>query len=140
MQRDGKAVPFRRRIDWPVAPAAGKRVAHHQHQHLDEAGVTGEPFDLGHGEIRVLHREQDRAAQPRVAVEQFRRGPVVDRRSERRRHVLVEERDRPMQHVADGEAGAEGIERLALQRRKLLPGGPLSGRQSGRQFAGTLGG
>jgi hypothetical protein len=38
-----------------------------------------------------------------------------------------------MQHVADGEAGAECVERLALQRSDV-------GRQSGRQFAGTLGG
>ena len=137
---DGEPELFRGGVDRPIGSAAQQHVAHREQQHLDEAAVRRHALDLGDRVRGIVHRHQDRRAQPRLAVEQFLPDPVVDGGAERHRHVLVEQRDRAMQHVADGEAGAERIERLAADHVEVPPGAPDACRQSGRALSGEFGG
>ena len=94
---------------------AERAVAHHQEQHLDEARIGRAALDLGDGQLDVLGRHQDRRAQPRLTIEPFAGDPTVHRLAQSRRHVGVVERHRAVQHIGDGEAGAESIERIAAQ-------------------------
>ena len=119
---DGEAVPLARLVDRPVDAPPERHLAHHRHQHLHEALVGREPLDLLHRQLGIVQRQQDRRAQPRLAVEPFLGDVVVDRRDQRRRHVLVEQRDRAVQRVADGEARAEGVERLRAQEVEVAAG------------------
>ena len=121
---DGESVLLRGGVDRPVGAAAEQHVAHGEQQHLDEAAILRHALDLRDRELRIVHRHQDRRAQPRLAVEQFLRDPVVDGGAQRHRHVLVEQRDRAMQHVADGEPAAERIERLAADHVEGAAGQP----------------
>ena len=79
----GRSCCLGRLVDRPVAAVAGERVAHHQHEHLHEAAdrprAARFPCTASSG---FCDRQQDRSAQPRIAVEQFPRGPVVDRRAQ----------------------------------------------------------
>ena len=107
MDADRQAELLRRRIDRPEEAAPEQDVAHREQQHLDEAPVGRDPLDLGDASLRVVQRHHDRGAQARLAVEQLLRDPVVHGAAQRGAHVLVEQRDRAMQHVADREARAE---------------------------------
>jgi hypothetical protein len=91
---------------------------------LDKAAIGCEPFDFLDGQIGILNREQDRSAQARITVEQFLDGPVVDGRAQNRGHVLVEQRDRAMQDIADRNLRSEPVQRLAAQRRDVTAGKP----------------
>ena len=122
MHADGQAVFLGGLVDRPVGAAAERHLAHREHQHLHEALVVREPLDLLHRQIGIVQRQQDRGAQPRLAVEPFLGDVVVHRRDQRRRHVLVEQRDRAVQHVADGEARAEGVERVRAQKIEIAAG------------------
>ena len=103
---DGEPVLFGRRVDRPVWPASEQHVAHGEQQHLDETPIRRHSLDLGDRALRIVHRHQDGGAEPRLAVEQLLRDPVVDGGAQRHRHVLVEQRDGAVQHVADGEAAS----------------------------------
>ena len=136
----GEAVLLGRRIERPIEPPAEQHVAHHQQQHLHEAAVVRDALDLGDRELRVLRRDQDRGAQPRLLVEEMLARPVVHRRAKRSRHVLVEERDRAMQIVADRVAQAEPVEHVAADHVDPAAREVPSCRQSGRQLSGEFGG
>ena len=47
------------------------------HQHLHKGRVVGQPLDLGHGQLRVLRGNVDRATQPLVFAPANVRRPVV---------------------------------------------------------------
>ena len=91
---------------------AERPVAHHQQDDLHEALIRRAAFDLGSGKIGVLRWHQDRSAQPRFVVEPFARDPSIDGPAQRGRHIGVEQCDRAVQHIGDGEAGAEWLQRL----------------------------
>ena len=137
----GEPVLFGGGVDRPIEPAPKQHLAHRQQQHLHETAIAGDALDLLHRQRRIVRRHQDRRAQARLPVQQFLRHPVVDRRAQRRRHVLVEQRDRAVQHVADGEARAERIERLAADRVEVAGReGPTPAASPGRAVSGEFGG
>jgi hypothetical protein len=109
-------------------------VAHYQKQHLHEPPIGGAALDLGGGELGVLRRDKDRGTQPRLAIEPFAHHPVVHRPAYRRRHVGVEQGERAVQHVSDGVASAEGVERLRphrveVRRRQAFGRAPIRPRR-----------
>ena len=111
---DGETQPFGRRIDRPIGALAQGHVAHHQHQHLDEALILSAALDLGHGFFDALRRNHDRAAQPRVLVEPFFGQPVVQRATERVLHVLGKYHLHAVERIADAVSNTEPVERLLL--------------------------
>ncbi len=104
-------------IDRPVLAASERQLAADQQQHLHEAAVGGDPFDLGRGQIGIQHRHDDGGAQPVVAVQPFARDPVVDGAAEDRGDVVAERHLRAVEAVQDAEPGAE--------RGKCLGGQPV---------------
>ena len=125
----------------PVGAAAERRLAHGQEQHLHEAPVGRQPLDLAQRELHVVRRQQDRGAQPRLGVQQLLGHPVVDGRAQGRRHVVVEQRHRAVQRVADGIAEPEAVEHVRADRLQARRAGlPGAGRQSGRADKGEVGG
>ena len=77
MHADGKVVGDGRLVDGPVAPAAGWFIGPRRQQHLDEAAIAGTALDLSDGGLRILGRDHDRAAQPRLLGEPLGGLPVV---------------------------------------------------------------
>ena len=141
MDADRQAEPFGRGINRPVGALAERHVAHHQHQHLDEALVGGAALDLGDRFLDALHRDHDRAAQPRVLVEPFLHQPVVQRAAERVRHVLAEHHLHAVQRIADAVADAEADRAPAPAcRRGSSPACPWTAASPAATVIGELAG
>ena len=124
-------------------PAAEQALALRQHQHRDKTVVGGAALDFLDREIRRLHRHHDRGAQPRILRQPFGRDPVVDRLAEVGRHIGIEHRLGAVQHIADGVAGAELVERAALHHGEIAAGlvaigGPPVG-AAGQRHVGRIG-
>ena len=102
MNADRKPMLFGCRINRPIGSAAEQHLTHGKQQHLHKTAIGRESLDLPQRQRRIMRGQKNRRPQARLAVEQFLRGPVVHGCAQRRRHVLVEQRDRAMQHIADG--------------------------------------
>ena len=100
----------------PVFPPAERRLAHGENQHLHEATIRSAALDLGDRVIGVLHRHDDRSAQPRIAIEPLFGDPIIDRLGERRRHVLAEKQLHAVKAITDRDIDIPAIERLRAQR------------------------
>ena len=113
MDADRQAMALGGPIDRPVIFPAERHLVHRQHEHLHEAPVASQPLDLLGRRLRILHRDQNRGTQARVAVEPFGPHPVVDRTAQDRGQVLVIGGLGAIEHVADREAEAETVEHMA---------------------------
>ena len=81
--------------------------------------VAGAPLDLLDRQIRRLQGNCDRGAQAGIARQPFGRDPVVDGLAERRGHIGIVHRLRAVEHVADGVARTELVERAALHHLEI---------------------
>ena len=115
MNADGQPVALGGGIDRPVLPPPQRQLARHQQQHLDEPPVGGAALDLRHRQFGILLRHHDRGAQPGVAVQPLARDPVVHRACHGGAKVLAERRLHAIEAVADGDAGAERVQRLGAE-------------------------
>ena len=118
----GQPVLLRGSVDGPIVAAAEEGFALHQHQHGHETLVLGAPLDLIDGEVRGLHRHDDRGPETGIARQPLGREPVVDGAAKGCRHVGVENRLRAVEHIANGMRRAEGVERLCAQQLKIAAG------------------
>ena len=111
----GQPVALGGGVDRPVLPPPERQFAGHQQHHLDEPAVGGAALDLRHRQFGVLLRHHDRGAQPGVAVQPLARDPVVHRARHGGAEVLAERRLHAVEAVADGDPGAERVQRLGAQ-------------------------
>ena len=119
---DRQAVRFGRLVDRPVLPPPERKLGHRQQQDLDEAVVGGEALDLLHREFGAVRRDDDRGAQPRIAIQPLGADPVVDGAAERGGQVLAQHDLRAVDDVADGVAGPQAVEQVGLHRRQAAAG------------------
>jgi len=94
-----------------------RQFAHHRQKDLHETLILAEPFDFRHRMGGICWRYEDGGAQARIVGEQMIARPIVDGADDRSGHVLMEQSDRAMQHVADDEAQFERLEQFLAQGR-----------------------
>ena len=105
--------------DRPVVAAAERRLLHRQHENLHEASVGGAALDLLDGVLDVLHRDDDRCAQARIAVEPFFGDKVIERAGEGARHVLVVDELHAVEAIKDRVARAPAVAHLRGDLRRV---------------------
>ena len=109
-------------VDRPVpAPAHRLQVAALE-QHLHEAAVAGPAAHLGGGSHRILHRQHDRGAQPRVAVQPLRHLPVVGGPRQGRGQLGVPRLRGGRHRVQHRPGNAVGIEEVPAGELQLRAG------------------
>ncbi len=118
MDVDRQAMLFGGPVDGPVLPPPEREFLHREQQHADEAAIGGATLDFLGGAFRPMAGDDDGGAQARFVVEEFGPHPVVDGAAEGGGEILAIHRLGAMDHVADGEAGAERIERLGADLRE----------------------
>ena len=104
MHADGNTGFFRRLVDWPIAALAERLNIAAEQEHLHEILVAGAFANFGGCRHRILIADDDRRLQPLVLAGPFVDLPVVDRRAERSRKLVI----------ADALPGAERIEHAEL--------------------------
>ena len=112
-------------VDRPQVPAAERRLLHGKHQDLHEAPILGAALDLVDSIFGVLRRDDDRGAQPRIAVEPFLGDPVVERAGEGRGHVLAEQEAYAVEAVQDRQSRLPAVADLGGEFGRRHGGPPV---------------
>ncbi len=117
---DRKPVADCRLVDREVVAVAHEDVQERE-VHLDEAGPVGDAVDLRRGQLRVLRRDDERAAVARIGLEPDLGQPVVVRRRDRRGEIRVRQAAEAEHAAADehGPVDAERVEVIAADERRV---------------------
>ena len=111
-----------RLVDRPVPAPPHRLLVAALEQHLHEAAVAGTAAHLGGGRHRILDRQHDRGAQPRVPIQPLRHLPVVGGPRQGRGQLEVQRHAGGRHRIQHRVGNAVGIEEVAAGEVQLRSG------------------